>query len=83
MPRSNGAIFETSKNEVKIIDPNFQQIYLTQNLGNYNHYTEKDIMEQHETLWMSLNQGARISNGDVHLGGLYNFLFSIFIASRT
>lgn len=44
--------------------------YMTQDLGIYNHYTQKEIYEQDYTLMMSLNNGARINNNCIHLGGL-------------
>lgn len=44
--------------------------YMTKDLGIYNHYTQKEIYEQSDTLMMSLSNGARISNGSINLGGL-------------
>jgi len=39
-------------------------------LGNYNHYTLKEIDEQSNTLLMSLNNGARLMNNSIKLGGI-------------
>jgi glucosamine--fructose-6-phosphate aminotransferase (isomerizing) len=44
--------------------------YMTQSLGIYSHYTQKEIYEQHDTLMRSLSNGGRLSNGKVKLGGL-------------
>uniref|UniRef100_A0A6C0KLR2 glutamine--fructose-6-phosphate transaminase (isomerizing) n=1 Tax=viral metagenome TaxID=1070528 RepID=A0A6C0KLR2_9ZZZZ len=71
LSRSQGIIFEQSRQkQIKMIDPEFQKKYLTQSVGNYTHYTQKEIMEQDQTLWMSLNQGGRIANNNICLGGL-------------
>ena len=37
---------------------------------HFNHWTQKEIVEQHKTLMQSINYGARIYNDHVHLGGL-------------
>ena len=42
---------------------------LAGDLGDCNHWVQKEIYEQDRTLVMSINNGARIANG-VHLGGL-------------
>lgn len=57
----------------RTISTDFFNNYLTQDLGNYEHYTQKEIIEQDRTLLLSLNNGARISNNSIKLGGL-NFL---------
>ena len=36
----------------------------------FNHWTQKEIIEQHATLMQSINHGARIYNNQLHLGGL-------------
>ena len=74
LSREHGIQFDSSssKNEPKTIDPEFLEKYLTDSLGIYTHYTQKEIMEQDKTLMMSLNQGARIMQGAICLGGLYS-----------
>ena len=72
-----GMVFESNEDndnsrKMKPINPDFQLHYSTQQLGNYTHYTQKEIMEQDKTLWRSLNQGARILDGQICLGGLYD-----------
>lgn len=54
----------------KKINPELFETYMTQQLGIYNHYTQKEILEQGNTLMMSLNNGARMNNGHINLGGL-------------
>lgn len=44
--------------------------YVNQDLGIYNSYTEKEIMQQDETLMMTLNNGGRIKDNTINLGGL-------------
>ena len=44
--------------------------YLHPDLGIYNSYTEKEIMQQDETLMMTLNNGGRIKDNSINLGGL-------------
>lgn len=74
LSREKGIVFEHNPFERnrKQIDPEFQANYLTQSLGIYTHYTQKEIMEQEKTLMMTLNQGARIMQGSICLGGLYS-----------
>lgn len=62
----------TSQNklEIKEISEDFKLNYLTQTLGIYNHYTQKEIYEQERTLMLSLNNGGRIANNSIKLGGL-------------
>ena len=52
------------------IDDAIRDDYMTQSLGIYSHYTQKEIYEQHDTLMRSLSNGGRLSNGRVKLGGL-------------
>ena len=56
--------------EIKEISEDFKLNYLTQTLGIYNHYTQKEIYEQERTLMLSLNNGGRIANNSIKLGGL-------------
>ena len=44
-------------------------------LGNYNHYTIKEINEQSNTLLMAVNNGGRIVDNKIKLGGI-EFLLS-------
>ena len=67
---SKGILFDAFTTNMKYINSDFQEKYLTKSLENYSHYTQKEILEQDKTLWMSLNQGARISNNKICLGGL-------------
>ena len=80
LSREQGILFESdqSKNN-KAIDPEFQEKYLTQSLEQYNHYTQKEIMEQDKTLFMTLNQGGRIANNQICLGGLETLKENIHI----
>ena len=39
----------------------------------YRHWTIKEILEQPITLMNTINQGARIYNGSIHLGGLVKY----------
>tara|TARA_Y100001958_G_C21239343_1_gene566605 strand:- start:276 stop:2264 length:1989 start_codon:yes stop_codon:yes gene_type:complete len=39
----------------------------------YKHWTIKEILEQPVTLMNTINQGARIYNGAIHLGGLIKY----------
>ena len=61
------------KNGNVIVDK-FDKLYECNNtcteLGDYNHYTLKEIDEQSNTLLMSLNNGARLMNNSVKLGGI-------------
>ena len=70
----NGIKLYSEKKEISISDE-ITENYLTQQLGIYRHYTQKEIMEQENTLLLSLNNGARISNNSINLGGL-NYLKS-------
>ena len=73
LSREKGIVFDHNPlRNRKQIDPEFQANYLTQSLGIYSHYTQKEIMEQEKTLMMTLNQGARIMQGSICLGGLYS-----------
>jgi len=73
LSRNDGIIFENEERRNSItIDPVFQEKYLTASLGKYTHYTQKEIMEQDQTLMMTLNQGARIKQGTICLGGLHD-----------
>ena len=72
LSKNQGILFEETDSHVikKEIDSQFTSNYLTQDLGIYSHYTQKEIMEQDKTLFLSLNQGARIMQGAICLGGL-------------
>ena len=73
LSRNQGIIFENKEDRVSsIINHEIQSKYLTESLGIYTHYTQKEIMSQDETLMMTLNQGARIKKDAVCLGGLYD-----------
>ena len=52
------------------ISDEISEHYLTQELSIYNHYTQKEIFEQDKSLLLSLNNGARILNDTINLGGL-------------
>ena len=43
---------------------------MTQELKNYSHYTQKEIHEQDKTLNLTLNNGGRICNNKIKLGGI-------------
>ena len=64
----NGVKISNHKNHE--IDQTIRDNYMTQSLGIYSHYTQKEIYEQQSTLMQSLNNGGRIHNGKVKLGGL-------------
>ena len=72
LSKNQGILFEETESLVikKEIDSEFTSHYLTQDLGIYSHYTQKEIIEQDKTLFLSLNQGARIMQGAICLGGL-------------
>ena len=66
----SGIKLSQEKIKNKKINNELQEHYLIQELGIYNHYTQKEIYEQSNTLLLSLNNGARISNDRINLGGL-------------
>lgn len=69
--KNKGILFENNNVHIsKEINNEFKEKYFTQKLDNFNHYTEKEIKQQDQTLMMSLNQGARIIQGVICLGGL-------------
>lgn len=73
----NGIEFDHKRQSIcKEISPEFQECYLTQNLKNFSHYTQKEILEQDDTLSLSLNNGGRVCNGKIYLGGM-NYLLPI------
>lgn len=65
----NGIQF-INKKILKQIDHNFNNHYLTQELKHYSHYTQKEIHEQDKTLNLTLNNGGRIYNNQIKLGGI-------------
>tara|TARA_Y100000389_G_scaffold122520_1_gene119837 strand:+ start:379 stop:2277 length:1899 start_codon:yes stop_codon:yes gene_type:complete len=71
LSKNKGIIFNNNNlHNTKDINIEFKEKFFTQKLNNYSHYIEKEIMEQHETLYMSINQGARLMSGNICLGGL-------------
>ena len=71
LSKENGILFENNDiHHSKEINKEFIEKYFTQDLNQYSHYTQKEIIEQDTTLLMSLNQGARIMQGSICLGGL-------------
>jgi len=72
LSQNQGILYEEANSYIikKEIDSQFTCNYLTQELGNYTHYTQKEIMEQDHSLFLSLNRGARIMEGSICLGGL-------------
>ena len=70
LSRNSGIKFFGEKSKQHNISNELSDHYLTQELGIYNHYTQKEILEQDKTLLLTLNNGARILNYNINLGGL-------------
>lgn len=82
---NNNNIFKINKSEYIIIDNNDNNIPLLRtidtydksydnelSLNGYSYWMEKEIMEQTETINRAFNNGGRISNNMIKLGGLIN-----------